>query len=220
MITPPDCDSLFPESSPRDRMFRDLPCILRIRRVVIVVLIDDVEGFRVTLSISEDIEEDRNMFLRRVCESIVHLSIEIGDHESLIWWWESTLESSTKIFETLSSDPLIGREISLIRYYFGEGSTLPSIPGSECLLRELRVYTITSIGYSSYIWSMDHHIEILIIHWWLPRHEDRSTWYNTALPVFRGNTREKWEDIRKWREERSGHSINSRKVFCNDLERR
>lgn len=219
MITPADCNSFLSESSPWDRMFRDLSSILRIGRIVIVVLINDEEGFRIAFLISDDIEDYGNVFLRRVCESIVHLPIEIGDNESLIWWRESTLRRVTEIYETLSSNPLIGREISLSGYCLRKCSTLSSILRSECLLRKLRIHTISSIWYSSSFWSMYHHIEIFIIDWWFPSREDRSTRNYPTLPVFRGNTREKWENIREWREEWSGHVIllNNTNLFLADL---
>jgi hypothetical protein len=65
-------------------MFRYFSLIRSIGCIVIVVLIDDGDRFRISFRIADDIEKDSDMFARGICESIVRLGIEICNHESLI----------------------------------------------------------------------------------------------------------------------------------------
>ena len=76
--------SLLSGCTPGYRMLRDLPCILSIGSIRVVVLVGYDYRFRLSLGISHDIEKYSDMLLTRICEGVVRLSVEAGDHESLI----------------------------------------------------------------------------------------------------------------------------------------
>mgnify|MGYP003597228609 CR=1 FL=1 len=145
MIVPRIPDSFLYDCTPWDRMSCDESLISCIWRITIVVLIYDDDRFRIAIRIADDIDEDRNMFATSICESIVRLSVETCDHESLVFRGESALWSQGKIHERLPWFPLICRCISLIRYYLGKCGTLSCILASHSPFRKLRIYTCRSI---------------------------------------------------------------------------
>ena len=80
-------------------MLRDLPCILSIGSIRVVVLVGYDYRFWLSLGISHDIEKYSDMLLTRICESVVRLSIEAGDHESLVLRWKLALHSIREVYK-------------------------------------------------------------------------------------------------------------------------
>jgi hypothetical protein len=207
MIASCNPNSLLSEFSPSNTVFCDLSSILHIRSIRVIVLIDYKDPCRIPLLISEDIKKDSDVFFCWICKSIVLLSLKIRDHHPLIEWWESSLRTITKIYETHTRKPLIGRERSSISNYLRKCSTLPLIGSPKSSLWELRIQRISSIAHGSRVRSMYHQIEILIVDTWSPRHEYLPIRDNSLLPVYIRNPREKWENIWVWWLDWSGHKI-------------
>lgn len=205
MITSSIPDSLLCRCPPGDGMLCDLPLILSIGNIRVIILIYDDYTPRYSLHVSYNIDEDRDMLLRSICESIVRLSIEAGDDESLEVRREMTLHSRRETKKRLSAEPLICREWPLLRYHLRECSTLPSILGSHSCLRELWIETISCIADCPWTRTMSHHEEILTLDRWISCHEYRTTWHDPLFPVFCLYSIDKWEDIRVGGLERREH---------------
>ena len=99
VITSRISDSLLRDETPWDRMLRNLPFVLGIRRIGIIILIYDDDTLRYTLCVAYDIEKDRDMLLRSSGCCIVRLTIEAGYDESLKVRWKMTLHSSREVEE-------------------------------------------------------------------------------------------------------------------------
>lgn len=212
MIASCNPNSLLSEFSPSYSMLWDLASILCIGSIWVIVLIHHDDRSWIPLFISDDIEEDCDVFFGWICESIVRLPVKVGNHHSLIEWWKSSLWTVAEIHYIRPWEPLIRREWSSVRDHLCKCGTLPHICGPKSGLRELRIERISRIAHGSRVRSMHYHVEILIIYARSSYHEYLPVRDNSLLPVYIRNPREKWENIRVWGLDLCGHDY-----FCEKI---
>lgn len=199
MITSCKSNSLLPHFSPWDNMSSDTSGILGICTKVVVILIYDGDSYRISLRITDDVDEDCNMFSGWISEFIIHFSIKVCDHESERTRWEKALRKLRKFFKSEIFFPVLCREHRHARYYLRKCGTLPSIDRPERSLRELRISEISCIWYGSEIGWMYEHIEVFIIDGRTASDEDTPLRDETIFPVGIRNARWKREDMSKGR---------------------